>query len=78
MFSTLVSTPVVNGPDHFEHGTAEFGNAGLFHIANGAFVLFAAASTVAPHLSSDNAATVKHIYQNPHQKEKDDVSRALS
>jgi hypothetical protein len=38
----------------------------------------AAASTVARHLSSDNAPTVKHIYQNPQQKEKNDVSRALS
>ena len=73
MFSALVSTPVVDGPDHFEHGSA-----GLFHVANGAFVPFAAALAVARHLSSDNAATVKHINQDPQQKEKNDVSRALS
>jgi hypothetical protein len=78
MFSALVSTPVVAGPNHFENGTAEFRSAALFHIAIGAFDLFAAASAVARHLSSDNAATVKHKYQDPQQKEKNDVSRALS
>jgi hypothetical protein len=37
----------------------------------------AAASTAARHLFSDDAATVKHINQDPQQKEKNDVSRAL-
>jgi len=63
MFSALVSIPVVAEVDHFEHGTAGKHSQG--------------AASALRHLSSDNAATVKHINQDPQQKEEDDVSRAL-